>query len=90
MFVERWVGSLALFMIWSGGMPAMLNVPLPPNYFGVNLLSLFSELDHFINVINIFCIAMKRSSLQKRVSKCTPRSFMKLTPSNVISVQLAC
>ncbi len=34
------------------------------NYFGVNLLTLFCKLDHFINTSNIYSIAMKRYSLQ--------------------------
>ncbi len=45
------------------------------NYFGVNLLTLFCKLDHFINVTNICCIAIKRSSFKKRVSKFTPKKF---------------
>ncbi len=40
---------------------------------GVNLLALFCKLDHFINISNICCIAMKISSLQNRVSKFMPK-----------------
>jgi hypothetical protein len=41
----------------------------------------FCKLDHFINVSNICCIAMKRCSLQNRASKLTPKSFMRSTPA---------
>jgi hypothetical protein len=40
--------------------------------FGVNLLTVFCNLDHFINVSNIYGIAMKRPSLQNIVSKFMP------------------
>ncbi len=40
----------------------------------------FCMLDHFIKICNICCTAMKRSSLQKRVSKFTLKSFMRSTP----------
>ncbi len=33
-------------------------------YFGTNLLMLFCKLNHFVNISNICCIVMKRSSLQ--------------------------
>jgi len=48
------------------------------NYFGVNLLTLFCNLDHFINNSNIYLIFMKRSSLQNRVSKFTPKKFYEI------------
>jgi hypothetical protein len=55
---------------------------------GANLIKLFwskffhtfCKLDHFINIGNILGIFMKRSSLQNRVSKFMPKSFMRLTP----------
>ncbi len=50
------------------------------NYFRVNLLTLFYKLDHFINIINIHGIFMKRSSLQNRVSKFTPKKFYEIDP----------
>ncbi len=44
------------------------------------------KLDHFINS-NIYGIAVKKSSLQNRVSKFTPKSFMRSTPgANVIKL----
>ena len=49
------------------------------NYFRVNLLTLFCKLDHFINIGNIYGIFMERSSLQNRVSKFMPKSFMRST-----------
>ncbi len=42
------------------------------------LLTLFCKLDRFINIINIYAIAMERPSLQNRVSKFTPKSFIGL------------
>jgi hypothetical protein len=39
----------------------------------LGVLTLFCRLDHFININNICCIAMKRSSLQNRVSKFMPK-----------------
>ncbi len=48
--------------------------------FTVNLLTLFGKLDHFINISNIYSIFMKRSSFQNRVSKFTPKKFMRSTP----------
>ncbi len=36
---------------------------------------LFCKLDHLINICNICCIAMKRSSLNKGVSKFMPKMF---------------
>ncbi len=45
------------------------------------------KLDHFINIINFYGIAVKRSSLQNRVTKFTPKSFMRSTPvDNVIKL----
>ncbi len=41
--------------------------------FWVHLLALFCKLDHFINISNISIIFMKRSSLQNRVKKFTPK-----------------
>jgi hypothetical protein len=35
----------------------------------IKLLALFCKLDHFLIMSNACCIAMKRSSLQHRVSK---------------------
>ncbi len=34
---------------------------------GINLLTLFCKLDRFINIKNIYLVAIKRSSLQKEV-----------------------
>ncbi len=42
------------------------------------LLTLFCKLDRFINIINIYGIAMKKPSLQNRVSKFMPKSFIAL------------
>jgi len=42
------------------------------------LLTLFCKLDRFINRINIYGIAMEIPSLQNRVSKFTPKSFIVL------------
>jgi hypothetical protein len=36
----------------------------------------FCKLDHFTNISNICCIALKRSSLQERVSKFTPKKVL--------------
>jgi hypothetical protein len=43
---------------------------------------LFCELDHFINVSDICCIAMKRSSLQERVRKLRRKKFCEIDPRN--------
>jgi hypothetical protein len=48
--------------------------------FCVQLLTLFCKLDHFINVRNICFIGMKRSSLQYRISKFTPKKFYEIDP----------
>jgi hypothetical protein len=55
---------------------------------GVNLIKLcwhkfthaFCKLDYFINISNMRCIAMKRSSLQKGVSKFNPKRFYEIDP----------
>ncbi len=47
---------------------------------GVNLLTLLCKLDHFINISNIYGIFMKRSSLQNRLSKFTPKKFYEIDP----------
>ncbi len=45
------------------------------------------KLDHFINIINFYGIAVKRSSLKNRVTKFTIKSFMRSTPgANVIKL----
>jgi hypothetical protein len=49
------------------------------NYFGVNLLTLSCKLDHLINISNIYILSIKRCSLQIRVSKFMPKSFMRFT-----------
>ena len=36
------------------------------NYLGTNLLTLICKLDHFVSISKTCCIAMKRSSLQKK------------------------
>jgi hypothetical protein len=53
---------------------------IAPNFLGIYLLALFCKLDNFINITNISCIAMKRSSLQKEliVNWCR-KSFVRLT-----------
>jgi hypothetical protein len=59
---------------------------LTPNQPGVDLIKQFSskfshtfcKLDRFININNIYSIAMKWSSLQKRVSKFTPKMFYEI------------
>ncbi len=38
----------------------------------------FCKLDHFINISNICCIGMKRSSLQNRLRKFTPKKFYEI------------
>jgi hypothetical protein len=38
----------------------------------------FGKQDHFINISNVYSIAMKWSSLQKRVSKCAPKMFYEI------------
>ncbi len=45
------------------------------NYSGVNLLTFFCKIDHFVNISNIYAIAMKRSSLHNRISKFPPKKF---------------
>ncbi len=55
---------------------------------GVNFIKLlwskithtFYKLDHFINIINMGCVAMKRSSLQNRVSIFMPKWFYEIDP----------
>jgi hypothetical protein len=49
------------------------------NFFGVNLPTLFGKLDHFFVVQNFFT-AMKQSSLQKRVSKFSPKYLYRIYP----------
>ncbi len=44
---------------------------------------LFCKLDRFINISNIHFIAMKCSSLQKRVSKFTPKMFYEIDSSGL-------
>ncbi len=46
--------------------------------FGVHLLTLLCKLDHFINISNNISFGMKRSSLQNRVSKFTPKKFYEI------------
>jgi hypothetical protein len=48
--------------------------------FGVNLLTPFCKLDHFINISNICCTVMKRSNLQNIVSKFMPKMFDEIDP----------
>jgi hypothetical protein len=48
--------------------------------FLLNLLTLYSKLDHFIDIINIDSFAMKRSSFQKRVNKFTPKKHYETGP----------
>ncbi len=48
--------------------------------FLVNLLTLYSKLEHYIFINNIDCFAMKRSSFQKRVSKFTPKKHYETGP----------
>jgi hypothetical protein len=50
--------------------------------FEVNLLTLFYMI-HFI--LNIYGIAVKRPSLQKRVSKFMPKKFYEINPLELIS-----
>ncbi len=50
------------------------------NYFRVNLLTLFCKLDNFINISNIYPIAMKWFSLQKEWVNLLQKCFMRLTP----------
>jgi hypothetical protein len=55
---------------------------------GVNLIKLiwskitytFGKQDHFINIINICSIEIKRSSLQNRESKFMPKKFYEIDP----------
>ncbi len=47
-------------------------------YFGVNLLTLFCKLDHFIAMQHILPILIKWSSLQKSVNKLTPKKFYEI------------
>jgi hypothetical protein len=44
--------------------------------FGVDLLTLFFKLDHFLKTGNICSIALERSSLQERLSKFTPKNVL--------------
>ncbi len=48
------------------------------NFFGVKLLKLFCRLDHLINADNNCLTALKRSSLQTKVSKFTPKKFYEI------------
>jgi hypothetical protein len=48
-------------------------------YFGIDLLTLLGKPDHFY-VSNIYCIAMKRSSLGKIGSKLQPKKFCEINP----------
>jgi len=43
----------------------------------------FYKPNHFINLSNICCIAMKRSSLQKELSKVMPKKFYKIDPRSL-------
>ncbi len=51
----------------------------PIRLFWVKLLTILCKLDHYI-IENIFYIALKRSSLSKRVSICTPKLFYESKP----------
>ncbi len=56
--------------------------------FGANLLTLFSKLDHFINANNDCFSAVKRSSLQTKVSKFTAKKFHMWSTQNYFRVNL--
>jgi hypothetical protein len=46
--------------------------------FGINLLTLFCKLDRFINAYNNYHSVVKRSILQTRVSKFSPKKFYEI------------
>ncbi len=48
--------------------------------FGVNLLTVFCKLDNFINVSNIYGIALKRPSLQKELVNLCPKKIYGIDP----------
>jgi len=70
--------NISLFQKNSNLFKFKLQMFLPP---GVDLITLFCNLDHFINIRNICWIAMKCPNLQKRVSKFTPKKFYEIDPS---------
>ncbi len=49
--------------------------------FWLKFTHTFCKLDRFINRSNTSCIALKRSSLQKRVSNFTPKKWYEIDPS---------
>ncbi len=51
---------------------------------------IFLKLDHFINISNIYGFFMKRSSLQTRVSKFTPKKFYEFDPWLLEFLSTAC
>jgi hypothetical protein len=44
----------------------------------------FRKLDHFISIINICCIDMKRYSLHESLSKLMPKRFYEIDPRDRI------
>ena len=50
------------------------------NFFGIISLTLSVSLNYFIKINNIYCIAMKRSSLQNRESKFISKQFYEIVP----------
>jgi hypothetical protein len=49
-------------------------------FFGVNILTLFRNLEHFMAMQQIILMFMKWSSLQKSVSIFTPKLFYEIDP----------
>ncbi len=58
------------------------------NIFGVNHTHTFCKLNHFINISNIYGIAMKSHNLWKRVSKFMPKKFYEIDPLIKIWINL--
>ncbi len=52
------------------------------NFFDANLLTVFCKLDLFIAMEQILLMFIKWPSLQKGVSKFSPKSFIRLTPGH--------
>ncbi len=59
-------------------------------FFVVNLLTLYGKLDLFIAMQQILLMLIKRSSLQKRVSKFTPKKFYEIDPRSYREKQVFC
>jgi hypothetical protein len=71
-----------------GALHRVMRIRVTFNYFFIDLLEFICKLDLFININNYGCFAMKRSSLQERVSYFTPKGFMGLTHGQALNYRM--